>query len=158
MVSIATHISRANATTGDIVVEGDDDDDDLDDDEEEESSEDEIDEKYHDTEYIGEELAEYKAYMDEMLRTIRNNEKITKQMNDLSVDEVVNMIESNKEDESEAESKRKKNKKKNKKKKKTKDKSESQSKFEEEIESKYKLLNFLIINRGNERKRCLPCQ
>jgi hypothetical protein len=66
--------------------------------------------------------------MDEKLMEIRGNERISKQLNNLSVEEVVNMIESS--NEPCQESNKKKKKKKNKKKK------DAQQNFEEEIENK----------------------
>lgn len=68
--------------------------------------------------------------MDDKLKNIRSNEKLTKQMNDLSVEEVVNMIENNA-DSCQDDQPKKKNKKSKKKK-----KTEKQSKFEEEMEDK----------------------
>lgn len=124
----AATITRANATAEEIVADEDEDDDELDDDEDEESSEDEIEEKYLDTDDIGAELTEYKRLMDETLSTIRNNEMLSKQMNDLSVEEVVNMIESKPENCHDSQGKKKKKSKKKKK--------QQIEKFEEHIQSK----------------------
>ena len=125
-------ITRSNATSDEIVVEDDEDedDDDLVDEEDEESSEDE---RYMCTDFK-EELSDYKLLMDEKLKEIRGNEMICKTLNNLSVEDLLNTIESS--NELPEDSQKKKNKKKkNKKKKKTK----NQQNFEEVIESKITL-------------------
>ena len=111
----------------------DEDDDDLVDEEDEESSEDEKDERYTCSDFK-EELSDYKLLMDKKLKGIRGNEMICKKLNNLSVEDLLNTIESS--NELPEDSQKKKNKKKkNKKKKKTK----NQQNFEEVIESKITL-------------------
>ena len=105
----------------------DEEDDDLVDEEDEESSEDEIDENYNIPELFPDELAAYKEMMDRMLYKIRSNERMAKQMNNLSVDDLVSMIENKVEKSQENPQKKKRR---NKKKK----KGEKDSKFEEKIE------------------------
>lgn len=64
---------------------------------------------------IGEILDEYKIMMMEKMEQERNREKISKEMNDLSVDEVVKMIENGNENfNNKCPKKKKKNKKKKK--------------------------------------------
>jgi hypothetical protein len=124
-------ITRSNATSDEIVVEDDEDedDDDLVDEEDEESSEDEKDERYTCSDFK-EELSDYKLLMDKKLKEIRGNEMICKKLNSLSVEDVVNMIESSNDPCEESQKKKiKKNKNRNK-------KNKNQQKFEEVIESK----------------------
>jgi len=107
----------------------DEDDDDLVDEEDEESSEDEKDERYTCSDFK-EELSDYKLLMDKKLKEIRGNEMICKKLNNLSVEDVVNMIESSNDPCEESQKKKiKKNKNRNK-------KNKNQQKFEEVIESK----------------------
>jgi hypothetical protein len=139
--NILEHIDDKK-TNGQQHYEDDELDDDSDgvDEEDEESSEDEIDEKYlDDQDLLDQELVHYRDMMDDKLKNIRSNEKLAKQMNDLSVEEVVNMIENNTEA---CQDNQPKKKKKNKKKKKT----EKQSKFEEEIEDKSHIDHKIIAN------------
>lgn len=109
-------------------------DDDLMDEEDEESSEDEVDENYNILEQIPDELIAYKEMMDIMLYKIRSNERVTKKLNDLSVDDLVSMIESKAEE-------LKDNLPKKKKKSKKKKKEEKSVKFEEKIENSSVLKN-----------------
>jgi len=85
------------------------------DEEDEESSEDEIEFEDQTNDMIGEILDEYKIMMMEKMEQERNREKISKEMNDLSVDEVVKMIENGNENfNNKCPKKKKKNKKKKK--------------------------------------------
>lgn len=121
----AQPITRSNAMDEEILEEDESEDsDDMTDDEVEDPNED------FSENTINHILDEFRAMMHERMEQERNTEKIKKQMNNLSVEEVVNMIESN--PEKCQESQGKKRKRKNKKKKKT----ENQNKFEEEMEAK----------------------
>lgn len=95
-----------------------DDDEDLDDGElvdeedEESSEEDENDDKYAYNLLSPDELKAYKNMMDQLLYRIRKNQEVTNKMNELSVDELVNMIETKKQSQyQESKHKKKKNKK-----------------------------------------------
>jgi len=99
----------------------DDEEDEIIDEEDEESSEDEVEFENQSNEDISTLLTEYQQMMSEKIEEEKRAEKIKKQINNLSIDEVVNMIENNEKCENKkSRSKKKKNKKRD-------------QKFEEEI-------------------------
>ena len=106
----------ASKKTDDNKTTADSYDDEYDDlmDEEEESSDDELDQSYSITQVFPEELKAYSEMMDRILSKIKYNEKVMKRMNDLSVEDLVSIIEKEEKQCEEKPSKKKKKKKKNK--------------------------------------------
>ena len=120
-----------NQNENDVRYVDEDDDDEIVDEEEEESSEDDIEFENQSGESIDLLLSEYQKVMNQKVEEEKRAEKIKQQINDLSIDEVVNMIE-NKEVRDSNNSNSNHTNKKNKLKKKNKNKKDI--KFEEEMQ------------------------
>jgi hypothetical protein len=105
----------------------DDEDDEIVDEEDEESSDDDIEFEGQDGECIDDLLNEYQQMMNQKVEEEERNEKLNHQINNLSIEEVVNMIENKKEQCDNNNNKKPKPKKK-------KNKKKGDSKFEEEIQ------------------------